>query len=111
MWNGLTLSNKDDMDDSSVINKHYIGIKAYLSFNITFNYYSILWTLKKTEDQSRIDNPKTLVATLGTQKTHDKENRRAIKNWQSKDTGGNIGHPKDTRQRKHNKKGRHNTEN
>ena len=34
MWNGLTLSNKDDMDDSSVINKHYIGIKAYLSFNI-----------------------------------------------------------------------------
>ena len=57
-----------------------------------------------------MDNPETL-ATLGTQDTerrHIRDNQRAIKNGQSRDTG-NIGY---TRHRtKTNKTQKHNTEN
>ena len=61
------------------------------------------YTLEKTKGQSRMDNPETL-ATLGTQSTeqiHVRDNQRAIKNGQSRDTG-NIGytiHRTNTRQR------------
>ena len=51
------------------------------------------YTLKITKGQSRMENPETL-ATLGTQDTeqiHVRDNQRAIKNGQSRDTG-NIGY-------------------
>ena len=51
------------------------------------------YTLEITNVQSRMDNPETL-ATLGTQDTeqiHVRDNQRAIKNGQSRDTG-NIGY-------------------